>query len=1407
MLGGLGGDNIATGTGQDTVIGDHGMVQWNPAGTLRVQIASSLPALGGGDTITTGDGDKTVVGGFGADLVRTGSGADTVLGDNGQLDFSNGVLTRMRSTDVGAGTGGSDSLLLGGGRNTVVAGNGADLVVTGNGADLVLGDNGRIDWDNAGLLASARTGDGSNEATRSGDDDLQLGDGDNSVVGGAGADRITTGQGRDTVLGDNGVLTWFSGQALLQQATGTAAADGGADTIRMGAGHKLVIGGAGADSIRGDLGAGPDWNVVLGDGGQVDWSAPGLLLQVQSTDPSQGGDDTITLGDGNSVVLGGAGADTLATTGTGRGVLLGDNGSLTLDATGTRYQLAGSLADVDSSGGNDRITTSNGDHLVIGGQGSDTITTGSGNDWVLGDSGSFGFDADGRLASMRSTLTAQGGDDTIDVGDGDNRVFGGTGSDRITSGSGADLVLGDSGDAENFAGTEQLQQVRTTDAATGSDDAIDTGDGLAVVLGGAGADRITAGNAVGLATTVVLGDSGQADWSAPGVLLQVQSTAIALGGNDTITLGEGDASLLGGQGSDQITAGRGNHRVAGDNVLFSHNSAGALVQALTTDVDAGTGGDDTITLGDGDNLVLGGLGADTITTGNGQDLVLGDGGEVLFSADGSALVSVTSVLAPAELPRATPASVTLRALARPSAATGGVVAGNDTITVGDGAKTVLGGVGADAIQAGAGNHVVFGDNGRLDFNAQGLVTQYQTLQPNDNAGDADSIDLGDGDSVVFGGLGADQITTGAGNDTIVGDNGALQMDDSGSRAQQLESTELDLGGADEITTGGGAKTILGGAGADTVQAGVQANTPPAARVVFGDAGRILYNPGGVATRFQSLNGNVASGGADVLALGDGINVVLGGAGGDSIRTGDGDNLVLGDGGLLQRDATGSVWQDVASALPPTAGSGVPNEGGGADQIVAGTGRNILIGGQGGDSIRSGAGADLAFGDNVRIRFVDGLPVEAVSTDLTDASGGNDNLDLGNGDNTAMAGVGSDAVTTGAGRDTVLGDGGSVLFDATGLVVQATTGDPNLGGDDSLALGDGDDVGLGGAGNDDIRGEGGRDTLAGDGARVTQSSDGRRMNVLSIDVTRGGADRLDGGSGIDVLVGGQGRDLLVGSLAEDLLFGSNAAVTVFDGLAESIQADMHDLGTRTLFGLYGSSESQVIHPDGAQAGMDRSPADLHLVLAEWARAGSRSPLAADALRNLFHSALGADRTPSHADAGDDAAEPAAAPDGAAPANPAKPGTNPADTQAPAGSARQPVPATALPPVRTSAPTRPAGTASMAAEAADAAVAAPAAGTPAPETAAVPDTASANAGADAPLVLAAASAAMLLAGRGLLDRRAMQGSGAGAAGLSRQALDAVTRRWFGATDPTDPAPEAIAPHAAPAAATSRLSRVDW
>ena len=39
--------------------------------------------------------------------------------------------------------------------------------------------------------------------------------------------------------------------------------------------------------------------------------------------------------------------------------------------------------------------------------------------------------------------------------------------------------------------------------------------------------------------------------------------------------------------------------------------------------------------------------------------------------------------------------------------------------------------------------------------------------------------------------------------------------------------------------------------------------------------------------------------------------------------------------------------------------------------------------------------------------------------------------------------------------------------------------------------------------------------------------------------------------------------------------------------------------------------------------------------------------------------------------------------------------------------------------------------------------------------------------------------------------MQGSGGAAAGLSRQAVDAVTRRWFGAADATDPAPGGAAP----------------
>lgn len=163
----------------------------------------------------------------------------------------------------------------------------------------------------------------------------------------------------------------------------------------------------------------------------------------------------------------------------------------------------------------------------------------------------------------------------------------------------------------------------------------------------------------------------------------------------------------------------------------------------------------------------------------------------------------------------------------------------------------------------------------------------------------------------------------------------------------------------------------------------------------------------------------------------------------------------------------------------------------------------------------------------------------------------------------LGGVGSDDIVTGNGNDVVTGDNGTVVNDANGILQQVYTGDPQLGGNDTISTGDGNDVAMGGAGSDTVLSDGGFDILFGDGGSVTYGP-GTQIYILSLDPQFGGDDVIDGGAGTDIVVGGQGNDLMYGSLDEDLLFGSNVAVTLVDGLVRRIEVDTHDLVTESLF---------------------------------------------------------------------------------------------------------------------------------------------------------------------------------------------------------------------------------------------------
>ena len=134
------------------------------------------------------------------------------------------------------------------------------------------------------------------------------------MLGGFGEDAIDVDRltgvlipgdtGDDVVIGDNGVATFFTGddQQILTRIETTDPTIGGRDLINTNSGNDVVIGGAGGDLI--DAGTTNEQDIVIGDNGFAEFTDTGRLSRIATTDTDIGGDDDITVGDGDDVVLG-----------------------------------------------------------------------------------------------------------------------------------------------------------------------------------------------------------------------------------------------------------------------------------------------------------------------------------------------------------------------------------------------------------------------------------------------------------------------------------------------------------------------------------------------------------------------------------------------------------------------------------------------------------------------------------------------------------------------------------------------------------------------------------------------------------------------------------------------------------------------------------------------------------------------------------------------------------------------------------------------------------------------------------------------------------------------------------------------------------------------------------------------
>jgi len=289
--------------------------------------------------------------------------------------------------------------------------------------------------------------------------------------------------------------------------------------------------------------------------------------------------------------------------------------------------------------------------------------------------------------------------------------------------------------------------------------------------------------------------------SLPGVTVSVyggegDDTLTGGAGNEQVYGHAGNDTLAGGAGDDYLDPGEGNDSVSGGPGLdtVGYNRTTAIQVSLDgnwndgappTDIDnvnpnvenVSTGsGDDTITGSGSNNSLSGGAGNDTISGLAGKDtLNAGAGTDTLNGGDG-----------------------------------------DDTVNDGDGADTLLGGAGDDDLEGSDYRSAdVFSGGPGVDllpvYRAADVSVSLNNVADDGAPGEGDNvkadvedITTGSGDDVIVGSAAANEFSTGAGHDRIVGGDGSDWLNGGRGRDNLNGSPGIDSiygeGGADTITS-------------------------------------------------------------------------------------------------------------------------------------------------------------------------------------------------------------------------------------------------------------------------------------------------------------------------------------------------------------------------------------------------------------------------------------------------------------------------------------------------------------------------------------------------------------------------------------------------------------------------------
>lgn len=1113
VLSGGGGNDILVGgagagveeftdlEGNNIVIGDFGTVEGNRILEAVKAYRSIASSTGSQDNITTGAGNDVIIGGEGSDTIDGGSGGDVIIGDLGSFVPSDGTVTNayynsagvlLANTTLGGAAlnEGHDVISLGldSAKNAigsdlfdiVLGGGGGDTITGGIGGMVVMGDYGNIQLDSDSvrtlfsfipretpptdddettdaqsyrarikqierIFQSVSSIDADENALgdgRSGNDSITtvggtvysvLGGGNDSVNLGDGLSYIVTDDGEmaiERLKDDDGALPEFGTVKGISVSTSGA----GADFVKTRLGRDIILTGDSDDVIE----AGDGLNFVLADNGSLQSSddTTALPTSLENKADANDGNDTYTGGAGTDYVIMGGRADTVDG-GAGRNFILGDSGIMEFEASspsGYTATLTSNAIIADHFDGDDTFTGTGGENFIIAGLGDadktieDKITfLGAGNNTIMTNSGSFKYtleeDGSENIVSTVTPLNALGidGNDSVTTGAGRDIIALGMGADTAHLGDGDNYALGGAGKIELLLETSGAQTIRLTAAELSSIES----DGDDSVTSGLGRDIVALGM-----------------------------------GSDTANLGEGNNYALGGAGEIYVKI----FETGAENVRLTSTE----VSEIEKD------GDDHITTGDGRDVVALGLGADFAELGNGINFALGDAGEIVLTL-GAALPGVSAAQ-----------NVRIQSAATSMLLDG--QDGNDTVNAGDNDDFIVLGLGDDVGNFGNGRAFGVGSDGTVVYDQAAGTTAFEyEINSNEIVGALydgdDTINAVNGDDYIVLGLGDDVANVGDGRNRVIGDQGRISGGPA-ANVEEIQSTYLNLGGDDRVSSGKDEDIFVLGQGAEIADSGAGND------ILIGDNAFIQrVGTGGL----HSLQVYTTGGGGDDSLKGGGDNdIIIGSLGADTLIAGSGNDFILGDlGDLTFRNDT-----DVAS-LTYTA-----RDVGGDDLITAtGAGDNVMIGQAGADIISGGDGDDLIVGDLAEISFTDvrsaqsGQSVvdrlsdlEFVGTSLIydDRLDGNDGADM------LIGGFGADTLNGGAGQDFLFGDTIMITRTLDSANVETLQMDTNFvyltGGIDALDGGTGNNIVVGGLGADLFFGDTESQVLAGDGfAAFTHAS--------------------------------------------------------------------------------------------------------------------------------------------------------------------------------------------------------------------------------------------------------------------------------------------------------------------------------